>query len=498
MANPRGHNADSSGVADLPQGWAEVPLGALTRPSALKTEPSQRLKVFYLGLEHIESWSGRIIRIGTSSEVKSTKAVFKAGDILYGKLRPYLNKVAIPDFDGICSTDILVFPAREGVQNNYLRYVLSARGFVEYANHRSSGIQLPRVNFEAIADYPVPLPPVAEQKRIVAKVEDLLALIDAALERVANVPAILKRFRQSVLSAACSGRLTAEWRESHTEIESGSELLRRTTGRAGFQSRLELPEIPDCWIWAALPWLGELNRGKSRHRPRNALHLFGGSYPFIQTGDVARSGGRIIKHSQTYSEEGLKQSRLWPEGTVCITIAANIADSGILTYKACFPDSVVGFIADSRLCSPEFVEFFIRTARENLSAFAPETTQKNINLEILREVAVPLPPLEEQREIVRRVEALFKLADAIEKRVVMATARAEKLTQSILSKAFRGELVPTEAELARREGREYEPASVLLERIRASRDGKAQKDSEAKSNGHRSSMKTPVTRAMGV
>jgi hypothetical protein len=80
----------------------------------------------------------------------------------------------------------------------------------------------------------------------------------------------------------------------------------------------------------------------------------------------------------------------------------------------------------------------------------------------------------------------------------MATARAEKLTQSILSKAFRGELVPTEAELARREGREYEPASVLLERIRASRDGKAQKDSEAKSNGHRSSMKTPVTRAMGV
>ncbi len=113
------------------------------------------------------------------------------------------------------------------------------------------------------------------------------------------------------------------------------------------------------------------------------------------------------------------------------------------------------------------MEFFIRTARENLSAFAPETTQKNINLEILREVAVPLPPLEEQREIVRRVEALFKLADAIEKRVVIATARAEKLTQSILAKAFRGDLVPTEPELARRNGRTYEPASALLGRIKS-------------------------------
>jgi type I restriction enzyme S subunit len=163
----------------------------------------------------------------------------------------------------------------------------------------------------------------------------------------------------------------------------------------------------------------------------------------------------------------LKQSRLWPAGTVCITIAANIADSGILTYKACFPDSVVGFIADARLCSPEFVEFFIRTARENLSAFASETTQKNINLEILREVAVPVPPLKEQREIVRCVEVLFKLADAIEKRVAAATARAEKLKQSILAKAFRGELVPTEAELARRDGRIYEPASALLGRIKS-------------------------------
>jgi type I restriction enzyme S subunit len=160
---------------------------------------------------------------------------------------------------------------------------------------------------------------------------------------------------------------------------------------------------------------------------------------------------------------------LWPAGTICITIAANIANSAILTYPACFPDSVVGLITDPKLCVAEFAEFFIRTAREDLSQFAPATAQKNINIGILGEVAVPLPPLYEQREIVRRVEALFALAEGIEAHVRAATLRAERLPQSILARAFRGELVPTEAELAAKEGREYEPASVLLERIQEER-----------------------------
>src|SRR5262249_49415869 len=121
--------------------------------------------------------------------------------------------------------------------------------------------------------------------------------------------------------------------------------------------------LPEGWVGAHLSQLGELNRGKSRHRPRDANHLYGGPYPFIQTGDIARSGGRILTHRQTYSEAGLAQSRIWPGETVCITIAANIAESAILTYPACFPDSVVGFVADPEMCEPQYIEFFIRTAR---------------------------------------------------------------------------------------------------------------------------------------
>ena len=116
------------------------------------------------------------------------------------------------------------------------------------------------------------------------------------------------------------------------------------------------PECPYGWKLVRLHDLGEVNRGRSRHRPRYAEHLYGGPYPFIQTGDVKASNGRVTAHTQTYSEAGLVQSRLWPAGTMCITIAANIAETGILTFPACFPDSVVGFIAEPKKADTHFIE----------------------------------------------------------------------------------------------------------------------------------------------
>jgi type I restriction enzyme S subunit len=330
----------------------------------------------------------------------------------------------------------------------------------------------------------------------VAKIEELLARVNAARERLVKVKEILKRFRQSVLASACSGRLTADWRDENENLESAKQLLNRVCRKrqehykaeckkAKAESKkapkmphnleprkvkiVELPNIPAEWAWVYLPDLGYMNRGKSRHRPRNASHLYGGPYPFIQTGDIAQSAGRIISHRQTYSEAGLAQSRMWPANTVCITIAANIANSAILTYPACFPDSIVGVAPDEELCLAEYLEYFIRTAQTDLDQFAPATSQKNINIGILSDVAVPLPPFSEQKEIVHRVEALFKLSDTIEKRLVDAAADTQKLTQAILAKAFRGELVATEAELAQREGRSYEPASTLLAKIKAQR-----------------------------
>lgn len=304
----------------------------------------------------------------------------------------------------------------------------------------------PTVSENSVVNFIVPLAPLNEQRRIVAKLERLLHRVDACKERLDKIPVILKRFHQSVLSAACSGRLTADWRKKNPNAYA-------TSNSDGVSF-----EVPDSWRWINLSETGDMRRGKSKHRPRDAAFLYGGHYPFIQTGDIAQSGGRIVRHKQTYSEAGLAQSKLWPKGTICITIAANIAESAILTYPVCFPDSVVGIIVNDKICVSEHVEYFIRVAKSDLSAFAPATAQKNINISILNEVKVPLPPLPEQHEIVRRVEALFKKADEIEARYKKAKAFVDKLTQSILAKAFRGELVPQDPD--------DEPASVLLERIK--------------------------------
>jgi type I restriction enzyme S subunit len=389
----------------------------------------------------------------------SSAKVLPKGTVSIAMYGATIGKTGIFGLDAATNQACANCRVHEGlVDRKFLLYFLQSQKD-EFVGAGQGGAQ-PNISATILKAWPFLLAPLPEQHRIVEKVEALLEQVNRAKARLDRVPLILKRFRQALMLAACSGRLTADWREKHPSPPVGS--VCDDIDKGG------LPEIPDTWRWARLTDLGELARGKSRHRPRNDPKLFGGCYPFIQTGDVARSRGRITNHSQTYNEAGLAQSRLWPKDTVCITIAANIAESGLLDYPACFPDSVVGLITDRNVCLPEYAEFFIKTARSSLAQFAPATAQANINLEILsKEVSVPLPPTAEQLEIVRTGVSLLHLADSIESRVQAATARANKLPQAILSKAFAGELVPTEAELARLEGRTYETAEELLKRVTA-------------------------------
>ena len=160
------------------------------------------------------------------------------------------------------------------------------------------------------------------------------------------------------------------------------------------------------WRNVTLGQLGEVNRGRSRTRPRNAEHLYGGPYPFVQTGDVTASGGRISEHKQTYSQAGFEQSRLWPAETMCITIAANIAETGVLQFDACFPDSVVGFIADPTIADVYFVEYMFRTLKRQIQHEATGSVQDNINLATLARLQFSLPPLTEQKAIAEVLGAL--------------------------------------------------------------------------------------------
>ncbi|WP_326942625.1 restriction endonuclease subunit S [Actimicrobium sp. GrIS 1.19] len=146
--------------------------------------------------------------------------------------------------------------------------------------------------------------------------------------------------------------------------------------------------------------LGSVSRGRSRHRPRDAAHLYGGLHPFIQTGDVKHAGLYIIGFTQTYTEAGLQQSKLWPAGTLCITIAANIADTAILAIDACFPDSVIGFIADPTQSDARFVKYlFDATIKVRVQQFSQGATQDNLSQEKLLSLDFNVPTVTEQTRI---------------------------------------------------------------------------------------------------
>ena len=145
----------------------------------------------------------------------------------------------------------------------------------------------------------------------------------------------------------------------------------------------------------------DFGRGKSKHRPRNDNRLYGGDIPFVQTGDVRNSRGHITSYSQTYSDFGLKQSKLWPKGTLCITIAANIAEMGILDFDACFPDSVVGFVANENLAITKYVAYYLASNKDVLASKSTGSAQENLNLSSFSNLKIPIPSLDIQSRIVQ-------------------------------------------------------------------------------------------------
>ena len=274
----------------------------------------------------------------------------------------------------------------------------------------------------------VKIPPVPEQERIVAKIEELFSELDNGVETLKKTKQQLAVYRQAVLKEAFEGKFTAHI-PCDVDLSWASE-----------EETKSLLAIPTEWRYIALSNLGDLGRGKSKHRPRNDPKLFeGGKYPFLQTGEVKAAKQYITEYSKMYGEFGLQQSKLWPKGTLCITIAANIAETAFLGIDACFPDSVVGFTPYEHII-PEYIKYFIESQKLRLWAFAPATAQKNINLDTLENLIVPYCSVEEQQLVIAEIEARMTICDSIEQTVDIALQQAEAMRQSILKKAFEGEL----------------------------------------------------------
>jgi type I restriction enzyme S subunit len=477
----------------LPDSWVWVRLGTVFEYDAgTKREPKDlQQDRWLLELEDIEKDTSVLMSRfrARDRDSLSTKSEFEVGDILYGKLRPYLNKVVVADEPGYSTTEIVAIRAFLKLCPEYCALALRRPDFVAYVDRLGRGTKMPRLRTPDAVIAAFPLPPLAEQHRVVARVDELMALCDrletARAERESRrdrlaasslaclnapdpdsfqdevrfaldvLPALttrpdqVKQLRQTILNLAVRGKLVPQ----DSLDEPVSELLKRIAaekaqlvkeGKAKRQDILPEPdlkrapfELPGGWAWGRFPELGTFGRGKSKHRPRNDPALFdGGEHFMIQTGDVARSKGLIETYTSKYNDFGLSQSFKWPNGTLCITIAANIADSGILSFNACFPDSVVGFIPASMFKSARYFEYFVRTTKANLLEFAPATAQKNINLEILTQVLIPLPPVAEQERIVARVDELMALCDRLEASLTACDERRSGLLTAILGEAL--------------------------------------------------------------
>ncbi len=182
------------------------------------------------------------------------------------------------------------------------------------------------------------------------------------------------------------------------------------------------------WTPQRLDQLGYLSRGRSRHRPRDAVHLYDGPYPFIQTGDVKHAGLYITEYQQAYSDAGLEQSRLWPAGTLCITIAANIADTAILGFDACFPDSVIGFIPDTRKADARFLKYlFDATIQRRVQQFTQGAAQDNLSIEKLLSIEFPVPSVDGQKRIADVLAAYDDLIENNRRRMALLEEAARQL-----------------------------------------------------------------------
>lgn len=318
----------------------------------------------------------------------------------------------------------------------------------------------------------VPLPPLAEQRRIVGKLELLLGKVSSSQQRLSRVPGLLKRFRQSVLAAACSGKLTADWREENPSAVAGipAESGKRHLPPIADDERLF--EAPSTWQWCRLGTLAAfINGDRGKNYPNKNEYVPEG-LAFINTGHIRPDGSLSSEsmHFLTRAKFDSLGSGKIKRGDLVYCLRGALGKTAFVEpYEEGAIASSLVIIRLNAFADRKFAYFVLTSpyGKELVARFDNGSAQPNLSADSVKNYTFPLPPLSEQQEIVHRVEKLFAFADQIEARLKQAQAHVDRLTQSLLAKAFRGELVPTEHALATAAGRDYEPADELLVRIRA-------------------------------
>jgi type I restriction enzyme S subunit len=399
----------------------------------------------------------------TLGEVRKGFTHFAEGDVLFAKITPCMENgkgavaTGLRNGIGCGTTELHVIRPLAGIDPHYVYRFLGQASVRRTAKENFTGTAgQARVPTSFVEELQLPLAPLAEQRRIVAKLEALLGKVDASQQRLAKIPVLLKRFRQSVLAAACSGRLTADWREENPNPTSDVE-----------------NDLPNGWQNAAV---GEVIESLKYGTAQKCSHEKRG-VPVLRIPNIAEG---IISHSDLkyaeLPEKEFQQLRLRPGDILIIRSNGSVSLVGkcALARKADRDFAYAGYLIrirpDTGKVLPEFLNLALGSydVRRQIEIPARSTSGvNNINTEEIRALQFSLPPLPDQQEIVRRVEGLFALADQLELRLKMAVSRVCGITPSLLARAFAGKLVPQDPT--------DEPASELLARIRGEKTNQTQR-----------------------
>ncbi|UTS81866.1 restriction endonuclease subunit S [Phaeobacter piscinae] len=432
-------------MSGLPEGWEATTLGDVTSQRAEKISPQDQPDLPFIGMDDIEGHTGQLLGQQRTGDFKSSVTRFEVGDILYGRLRPYLNKVWQAEFTGTASAEFIVLPNSYALEQGYLQRMLMGRDFVNFTALVSTGDR-PRVSFQSIAGFEFPLPPLAEQRRIVEKLDQISARTRAAKDHLTHVQTLATRAKQTTLAAAFRGELTEDAKSPRPKTKT-------VTIKDPFT---HTQEAPQTWEQFAFSDVCKIVGGSQPAKSNFVYTPHEGYIRLIQIRDYKSD------KKATYIPEGLAR-RFCSETDIMIgrygppifQILRGLRGAYNVALMKAEPTDAV---------DREFLYWYLRhpTLFQYVEIDSKRTAgQDGVNKAHLQKWPVLLPPLEEQAEIVRRIEAAFARIDQMVAEAAKALALLERLEQQLLAKAFRGELVPQDPN--------DEPASALLARIREAR-----------------------------
>ncbi|ERP98188.1 hypothetical protein Q669_23620 [Labrenzia sp. C1B10] len=477
-------------MSELPNGWAEVELGRLLEPIQTgdpRKTPDQHFR--YVDIGSIDNKTQSIAEpkeICGADAPSRARRFIKGGDVLFSTVRTYLKNIAmVPDeLDGqLTSTGIAVLRASQATEPRFVFNLVCSDQFISAVSLKQDGTMYPAISDKDLLSHTIALPPLAEQKRIVAKLDALSARSARARKDLARIDTLVTRYKQAVLSKAFSGELTKDWRIQHTagedslqEVEAAERLKQgrlRIRGASKVLEGIELEKLPVGWNWIQNYRLAKDASNAICAGPFGTIFkakdFRSEGVPIIFLRHVGE--GEYLTHKpnfmdpevwsklhQQYSVHGgeLLVTKLGdPPGTACIY------PKGIGTAMVT-PD-VMKMSVDECVASKLYLMNYFNspTCKKMIGELAFGLTRLRVDLGMFKGFPIPLAPISEQQEIVRRIESAFQKIDRLAAEAKRALELTDKLDEAILAKAFRGELVPQDPN--------DEPASVLLERIKAER-----------------------------